>query len=141
MPEEQDLEPRDDELIQALAGLQLAPANRPVRDIWYQAGVARGRRQTTVWRAISLCTMAAIAGLLLRGNQSSPSVVPSAYVHQSPPRPVAPVAAREQKPVPVFSAINMRLRDAVLEHGLEALPPSIDGGDEPAMRAAASNGI
>lgn len=118
MQEINDLNPAERELESALG--QLTPANvqRSRDDVIYLAGVSAGKRAARVplriWQSLAALLAISTAISLVPHRVEQP-------IAQSTPTYVTPVADATPQP---FSALS--LRNAVMTHGLEGLPPSYD---------------
>ena len=123
------------ELAGALARLRpTPPARTSPRQIWYQAGFEAGRRRAGAWRAATGVAVAAGLLALVWGPRrvEPPGVVDRVvYVERAPDKPAGAAAARppaaDVSP-PEWSTRYARLRDALAQQGLDALPSSIRGG-------------
>ena len=130
------------ELESALAALQPAGAAHVRDNMFFRAGVAQGRRRAWVWPGISATLLACLA-ISLVARPVGPATqrimyvtVPSPQTPQTPPAQPAQrnAIARYEPPTAQDveslrqQAASFKLRRAVLEKGLEALPASPAGG-------------
>lgn len=138
-----------DELAAALGGLRPAAPRTSARQVWYQAGFEAGRQRARGWQVATAATVLLAAGLMVRvawgPGPATPALVERVvYV---PSGPAIPPPARVSPPAdatpPEPSAVAvLRLREAVLEGGWTALPPSAGGGaDGPSLRARPAGSI
>ena len=127
MQDPEQVNPTKPKLPEALQGLELAPLRSSPWAIWYQAGVEAGRRHANRWRATAAIALIA-AGLSLVWNRRPLPAGPIAQTHQIAPATTA-VAAPDDHPISTESAAYARLRDALLQRGLDALSSKDAGGD------------
>jgi len=116
-------------LPEALQNLELAPLRNSLRGIWYQAGFEAGRRQANWWRAVAALLMIA-SGLVVAWDRRPSASGPVAQTHQMAPATTA-VATIDDHPVSTESAAYARLRDALVQQGLDALSPKEGGAGNP----------
>lgn len=119
------LNPGERELELALMRLAATPAKDESAAIAYEAGRRAGRRSTVAWR---VCSGVLAAGLAISLLPRDTGVAPSRGVRQveslvSARRPMKPLEAGDGNGYLV-------VRDAVLAHGLDALPEEGTGGRE-----------
>lgn len=151
MPEE--LNQPDRQLEAALAQLRPAPTQLDPAAIRLAAQQRLARRQLRRWQAIAAVLALALgAALVLRPRPREverlvyvpmPTMPTPAYIEQPKPQPPAVVdytpmppapplthlAAAAAPPLPISPDANyLVVRQRVLEHGLDALPPSPGGG-------------
>ena len=117
MQENEELNPAERELADALGSLKLAPVDLSERAVWYEAGVSAGRRKAGLWRAIAAAVIAA-TGLRFgwEGLRTGPVQKPA----------VAVVAADSATSM---SADYLRLCNEVIREGIggrEHLAPHSD---------------
>ena len=122
-----EVNPDKRQLPEALQSLELAPLRSSPRAIWYEAGLAAGRRQANWWRAVAAVVMLA-AALAVGWDHRPANVGPMAQTHQIVPATTA-VAALDDHSISTESAGYARLRDALLQRGLDALSSNEAGGD------------
>ena len=120
LEDEPDLTPADRELEAALRGLRPASAGVDAVAIAYAAGAASARRALFRWRAVAaglaLALGASIVVTAVQPRASEPTIA------QAPERePLQAVAAATYPPESVGAAAYLRLRDNVLDRGLDAL--------------------
>jgi hypothetical protein len=104
MLESENLNPAERELVEAMQGLQPAPLQTSSREMWYQAGLAAGRRRANGWRAVAAAVTLA-ATLLVVSSHRTPSPV-ERYVYVRTPAASVPVvpAAIDTTSTPTASA-------------------------------------
>ena len=122
MPEEQDLEPRNNELIEALGVLQLAPAQTSLRDVWYQAGFESGRRRSNVWRAAAVVAFLACGVLTFARVSKPPASEHTVYVKEQS-LPLQSTMSVGLVSPPTHGSSYERLCERVAMLGLNGLPP------------------
>jgi hypothetical protein len=147
MPEEMNHPPND--LEAALAQLRPAVTQLDPASIRLAAEQRLARRQLRRWQAVAAgLAMALGVSLLLRSQpqqverfvyvpgqieEPEPQAPTVAYPTPAPPAPSLPPAPRHAMPAPPMRPLSpdsnyLVLRQQVLEHGLDALPPSPCGG-------------
>ena len=134
MQEPRPLDHGEKELEKALGGLRLAPFAPDVEQLWYRAGLAAGRRRARIWQAVAAAVALAAAGAVTWRPKPTPVFVDRVVtVRQDvPTEPVRALTAAEDAPAPIVSADYLRLRDAVVQKGLDAVPPMAIGAGEAA---------
>jgi len=129
----QDSEPANEplnDLAKNLRSLQPAAVRTSEREIWYQAGVEAGRRRASVWRAAAAALAIVTAGVVVWHARPARAPVEQ-VVRVSAAPPVAP------SQVAASPDAYARLRDAILQHGLDGLPPpDFAAGGDPSRRNA-----
>jgi len=132
MPQHQRLTPAEDELAAALGAL--APT-RPAIDrdrLLYQAGRAAGRRTARLWQGASavLAACLVVAVVVPAGGPTEPGANIANRPDRSTEVPIAPAGRNDVAPAPgpasPLGGSYAQLRDAVLAHGMEALPPMVE---------------
>jgi hypothetical protein len=123
MSEQEDLTPADAELAGALNRLRPAMAAIDRDEMMFRAGQRLARRQCRLWQgAAGLMTVllaVSVAARLPAPQVAQPLPTPLRTVEPAP----AVVAAGEARPRPVLGdAAYLRLQQAVLSEGLDALP-------------------
>jgi hypothetical protein len=127
------------ELESALGALQPAGAAHVRDNLFFQAGAAHGRRRAWVWPGISAALLACLTiSLVTRpADQMAERVVyvtvPSAQAALAQPAQPNAIARYEMPTVQDIKALrqqaaSFKLRQAVLEKGLDALPAASAGG-------------
>jgi hypothetical protein len=114
----------------AFQRLKPALPSLSAREVWYQAGLAAGRRRVVMWRAAAAVALAAAAALAV----VRPSVnVPTDRIVYIP-RPANSHDAVALQPQPTAgsssSAAYVRLRDTLSQYGLSGLPSVSAGAGE-----------
>lgn len=127
MQDDDRLTPMENELAAALAAMKPSPAATSRDHIMFTAGQATARRRSRLWQGASvLLTVALLASLVTRPKPDDTQTHSSLIVAVNDrvlPEPVAssPAGAIDPARVEAFRD-HMRLRRAVLEHGIDALP-------------------
>jgi hypothetical protein len=134
------LTPMDRELEAALGGLRIAPAAISRDGVIFDAGRASARRRSRLWQGSScILALLLLASVVWRPTPTAPQR-PAETVAQHPVdiSPAALSAASTQaidsEQVRAFRRY-LRMRQAVLERGVDALPASteIPGGIDPPL--------
>jgi hypothetical protein len=139
MQHQQRLSPAEQELASALGAL--APAQPVIErdEVLYQAGLAAGRRTARRWRGVSAALAACLlAAITLPAQRTTPPQPPAPVaVERNIAPPVAVETQIEPAPEPREAMIAVgryaQLRNAVLAHGMSALPPMTDSDPEPPL--------
>jgi hypothetical protein len=138
MQQQQRLSPAEQELASALGAL--APAQPVIErdEVLYQAGLAAGRRTARRWRGVSAALAACLlAAITLPAQRTTPPRPAPVAVERiiAPPVAVEPQIepAPEPRTVMIPSGQYAQLRNAVLAHGMSALPPMTDSDPEPPL--------
>lgn len=129
MQESEPLNSPQGDLAETFGRLKPVPPALSARDVWYQAGLAAGRRPLIAWRACAaIAVAAAIALAVVRppGSSRSDRIV---YIPAKATSPAA-IAANDQTHEAPSSAAYVRLRDALSQYGLSGLPPVSTGAGE-----------
>jgi hypothetical protein len=128
MSEEQDVNPRDRELIETMEALQLAPTQTSLHEVWYRAGFESGRRKGNLWRAAAMIAFVACGALSL-GRASNPAATERiVYVREQAPRlPNSPSIVAP--PSLIENSQYERLCEKVAMLGLDGLPPDRNWSD------------
>lgn len=136
MQEPRPLSSLEQELADSLKGLQLAPMQTSSQQIWYQAGFQVGRRRANAWRAVAgIVAVAALAVQVWAPRPAPLAVERIVYVPQGGPARATIVPPREEEG-PMRSTAALRLRNAIIEDGWDAMPHVHGGADgEPPLRA------
>jgi hypothetical protein len=138
----------DDDFEAALRDLKLAPLSGGAEEqLWYSAGFAAGRRRARLWQSAAAgFALLAAASMLWRPAQNptpQEAVVSTHDIHELnriaspelPPIRPRPPAMIDPTPDAPISVAQLRLRDALLEHGADALPATAAGdADSAALR-------
>jgi hypothetical protein len=140
MSEPQPLDPANRELAEALESLRLAPTQANQRDIWYRAGMEAGRKRTNAWRMAAAIMTLAAGAMVMHARIVGPAVVDRVvYVYPAGAALVHAMYSNDAPLLPNFSAANLRLRNAVLQNGPDALPMSVGASEEgPSLRPGMS---
>ena len=138
MQEEQRLTPSEEELADSLRRLKLAPLNLSHVRLYFQAGQQSERKRVGRWQAVAaLFGMTTVLSLWVRPMTQSLPERTSAPVAQGPVNQV-----RSERPgispALLQSAANLKLRNAILEKGLNALPLPESTGQAPSMNPASN---
>jgi hypothetical protein len=125
---EEDVDPANRELAEALGGLALAPVRTAPEQMWFAAGVEAGRRRARAWQAAA-AGLAVVMSLMATLDRPAAPAERVVYVE----RPTATAAALAtagtiEPPSPIS---QLRLREAVLRGGVSALPASPSGPRQP----------
>jgi hypothetical protein len=145
MQEPTPIDAPEDDIEAALRDLKLAPLSGGAEEqLWYTAGFAAGRRRARVWQSAAAgLALLTGASMLWRPAQNPTSREPIASTHvvqepnrNTPPElpPVRPLATIEHTPDMPISVAQLRLRDALLERGADALPATAAGDSDAAVR-------
>ena len=126
--QEQPADPRDRELMAALGTLKLPPPGASQREIWYRAGVEAGRRHVNAWKTLAAVVTLSASIALTWDRRPIPAPL-AAYVEH-----VQPVRHSATTPVPSATTVTAslayeRMRDRLIEQGLNGLPPIDFTGD------------
>ena len=112
------------ELEAALAGLKPAGTGMDRDQVMFAAGRASIRRHNRIWQAIaSSLAIVLLISIVSRPKPATIEIAPGSFVNHQPslsPQQVQPV---DQKRLDAFRQY-VRTRRAVLNRGIEALPPS-----------------
>ena len=128
MQDPESLNESQRKLAGSLQALQIALPQTSQREIWFRAGLEVGRRRASGWRAAAGILGLSVAVLI--ASQRRPASAPIERIVY-----VARGAAPAAPPTPISSAAYGRLRDAIIERGLNGLPPvELSNGGEPANR-------
>ena len=84
MQENNGMNSGKNDLPSALQKLELAPLRNSDREIWYQAGLESGRKQTNRWRAFS-AVMVVVAGMMVVWERQPGTTSPVARTEKSLP--------------------------------------------------------
>ncbi|MDB5303229.1 MAG: hypothetical protein JWM97_778 [Phycisphaerales bacterium] len=145
MQEPTPIDAPEDDIEAALRDLKLAPLSGGAEEqLWYTAGFAAGRRRTRLWQSVAAgLALLTGASMLWRPAQNPTSHEPIAstqVIHEpnrnAPPElpPVRPLTSIDQTPDAPISVAQLRLRDALLERGADALPATAAGDSDAAVR-------
>jgi hypothetical protein len=129
MQEPESLDGAERELAEALGSLQPAPIRTSQREIWYEAGFQAGRRGQGVWKGMAAMLMLLSGSLLISDRRPAPTASERiVYVRQEPPALSKAVPTAEQNRSIALAVENLRLRDAIIRDGWNALPIARSGG-------------
>lgn len=127
MQEQEPIGPTEQALSDALGALELTPMSASARHLWYRAGFEAGRRRTKVWRAVAAMVILVAGTTMIWSAKSRPAprtIERVVYVpREQPSRDVSREFAAEGS-APELSTAYLKLRDAVIERGLNGLPRS-----------------
>ncbi|MDB5293530.1 MAG: hypothetical protein JWL69_4771 [Phycisphaerales bacterium] len=140
MQEPTPIDSPDEDIEAALRDLKLAPLSGGAEEqLWYSAGFAAGRRRARLWQSAAAgFALLAGASMLWRPAQNPTSHEPVVSMHDmhelnrivspalSPIRPRLPAVIDTTPDAPI-SVAQLRLRDALIEHGADALPATAAG--------------
>jgi hypothetical protein len=126
MQENQNLNSDEKELVESLSGLLPGAPNVSEQSIWFEAGRRTGRRQLGVWRSVAAAVLVLAVGIAVwrpkRGVVYVDRVRPSSSIEGGASDPAMPR-------IRSFASIDyVTLRDAVEQHGMEALPKAAGSG-------------
>jgi hypothetical protein len=113
------------DLERALGALVPVPTRFTEPQISYQAGLLAGKRQVNRWRAVAVIALALTAYTFV--DRPRPPVVKNDQVADRSPQ-----SQPETNPFNspnIVAASYLRLRDAVVRDGWDALPPASGGGN------------
>jgi len=138
----QPIEPLEtfDEFANALRGLELQAPMASSPQLFYRAGYEAAKRSATTWKAIA-ASIALLGTLVVAwtNHESRQNAIPVARVQPASVGPASPERIVEQMPVHWMSSGQLALRDALLQHGLEALSPANSGEEsQDSLRAGSS---
>jgi hypothetical protein len=122
MQEDIGLTPTDRELEASLASLRPSSLLKGRDQMMFAAGYARARRQGHLWRGVAACLVVSLAASIVwRSGALKTEASPDWVVVAS--RPHVP-AAESVRQIPGIGceAEALRLRQAILERGMDALP-------------------
>jgi len=139
MQEEQRLTPAEDELADSLSRLKLAPLNLSPCRLYFRAGQQAERKRVGRWQALAaLLGLTTVLSLWARPMTQSLPERTSAPIAQGPVDRISP-ASSGISPALLESAANLKLRNAILENGLSALPlPEMTGQAPPSVNPASN---
>ena len=137
MQEEERITPEEQELADSLRRLKLAPLNLSASSLYFQAGQRVERRSARRWQALAaLFGLTTLISLWARPIAQSLPEQTSAPIARVPLDHVLP-ADPSTSPALLQSAANLKLRNAILEKGLSALPlPEMTGQASPSANPA-----
>ena len=118
------------ELASAIAGLELAPLQTPIEQMCYVAGFEAGRKRAGAWQRIAAIVALAAGVTIAWDHRPAEPSRSHDYVKRSNEMNGGSLSSAERRFSPVTAAANLRLRQAVLSAGWDALPQS--AGDQPA---------
>jgi hypothetical protein len=119
--EQDELSPAEREVEAALRGLRPADAGIDPLVIAYRAGSARRETSLWMWRAAAAVFAIALGAVVLSGNRQDDSSVSRGTLAVDPQPRRTPSTLLVTMPPARSSPSYERLRDRVLEHGLDAL--------------------
>ena len=126
---EEGLTPAEREVAVALGGLRPAPAGLDRDRLMFQAGRASTRRTRHLWRAVA-AVLAACLCLSIAFRPPPRETVRIVRVAAPPSQaPAHPTVRESSTPWPVRPDSYIRMRSAVLERGLCALPEAAAPGN------------
>lgn len=125
MQDPEPFDPSERELTDALRGLELAPVRTSPQQVWYRAGFEAGRRGANAWRgAAAVAAVALVCSLLVPvGRRAARDPVERVvYVREGPVQVPQPATAAPG-PSADHSQSYLRLRQQLVQRGLDGLPP------------------
>ena len=117
------------QLADAFRGLELAPLQTPMEQMCYVAGFEAGRKRAGTWRRIAAMIALAAGGMVAWDRWPAQHSRAPEIVRRTDDSKLAAPSSAEQTFSPVITADNLRLREAVLSQGWDALPAP--ASDEP----------
>ena len=126
--QEQPADPRDREMMAALGLLKLPPPGASQRDIWYRAGVEAGRRHANTWKALA-AVVALSASIALAWDRRPVPAPHAVYVQHVPPASHSTTTPAASATTATASLAYERMRERLIEQGLNGLPPIDFSGD------------
>jgi hypothetical protein len=125
MQESDFLDPRDAELEAELGRLRPVAVGTSRERVWYEAGLAAGRRRVNVWRGAAAGMAVALAGVaVLAARPAGPDGRDGRVVGRGTATVAVEKASGEERAAGAY----LRLRDAVAGEGLAGLGPVQSGG-------------
>ena len=115
------LSPAEREVEAALRGLRPVDAGLDPLVIAYRAGAARRERSLWIWRAAAAVFAIALGAVVLSGSRQNDSNLSRGTLAVDPQPRGTPSTLLVTVPPTRISPSYERLRDRVLEHGLDAL--------------------
>ena len=121
------------QLAEAIRGLELAPLQTPVEQMCFAAGFEAGRKRAGTWLRVGAMIALAAGAIVVWDHRPAQHLQSPNYVKRITQTEHDGGTLSEQTFSTVTTATNLRLRQAVLSEGWDALPPSA-GADSPPLR-------
>jgi hypothetical protein len=132
MPETEPMSLDDpmQQLAEAIGGLELAPLQTPIEQMCFAAGFEAGRKRAGTWRRIAAMIALSAGATIAWDHRATPTSHAPNYAERITDSKASTSPIAERTFSPVITAANLRLRQAVLSNGWDALPAS--AGEETA---------